>query len=218
MTPVERVGRSAIRGAEEVGTLALQSWHVTLRLPRVGPLIGRRGRWRATMQQMLTIGADALPMAAIMSFCIGYVLALQSATELRRFGAVQLVVNLLAISFTRELGALITALAVSGRTASAIAAEVGTMVVTEEIDALRVMGLDPVEFTLAPKYLAALIISLLVTLINYAQDDKVEMADTMRSNGRIYVVVAVVVLILVGLFLYLLRLDKKITNLEKNSS
>ena len=55
-----------------------------------------------------------------------------------------------AISFTRELGALITALAVSGRTASAIAAEVGTMVVTEEIDALRVMGLDPVEFALAP--------------------------------------------------------------------
>jgi len=68
------------------------------------------------------------------------------------------------------------------------------------------------------KYLAALIISLLVTLINYAQDDKVEMADTMRSNGRIYVVVAVVLLILVGLFLYLLRLDRKITRLEKNNS
>ena len=65
------------------------------------------------------------------------------------------------------------------------------------------------------KYLAALIISLLVTLINHAQDDKVEMADTMRSNGRIYVVVAVVVLILVGLFLYLLRLDRKISRLEK---
>jgi len=157
VTPVERVGRSAIRGAEEVGTLALQSWRVTLRLPRVAPVIGRRRRWHSTMQQMLTIGAEALPMAAIMSFCIGYVLALQSATELRRFGAVQFVVNLLAISFTRELGALITALAVSGRTASAIAAEVGTMVVTEEIDALRVMGLDPVEFTLAPKYLGALI-------------------------------------------------------------
>jgi len=65
------------------------------------------------------------------------------------------------------------------------------------------------------KYLAALTISLLVTLINHAQDDKVDMADTMRSNGRIYVVVAVVVLILVGLFLYLLRLDKKISRLEK---
>jgi phospholipid/cholesterol/gamma-HCH transport system permease protein len=74
----------------------------------VAPLIGRRQRWRATLQQMLAIDADALPMAAVMSFCIGYTLALQSAAERRRFGAVQFVVNLVAISFTRELGALIT--------------------------------------------------------------------------------------------------------------
>lgn len=68
------------------------------------------------------------------------------------------------------------------------------------------------------KYLSTLIISLLLTLAIYAQDEKVDMADTMRSNGRIYVVVAVVVLILLGLFLYLVRLDKKITRLEKNKS
>ena len=68
------------------------------------------------------------------------------------------------------------------------------------------------------KYLSALIISLLLTLINYAQTDTAEMADTMRSNGRIYVVVAVVVLILSGLLLYLVRLDKKITRIEKNKS
>jgi len=68
------------------------------------------------------------------------------------------------------------------------------------------------------KYLSALIVSLLLALINYAQTDKAEMADTMRSNGRIYVVVAVVVLILLGLFLYLVRLDKKITRIEKNKS
>lgn len=68
------------------------------------------------------------------------------------------------------------------------------------------------------KHLFSLIISLLLTLVIYAQDDKVEMADTMRSNGRIYVVVAVVVVILLGLFLYLLRLDKKISKLEKNSN
>jgi len=68
------------------------------------------------------------------------------------------------------------------------------------------------------KYLSALIISLLLTVINYAQDEKVEMADTMRSNGRIYVVVAVVVLILLGLVLYLVRLDKKITKIEKNGT
>ena len=99
---------------------------------------------------MLVIGAQALPMAGLMSLCLGYVLALQCAAELRRFDAVRFVVDLVAVSFTRELGALITAIAVSGRSASAIAAEVGTMMVTEEIDALRVMGLDPVEFTLAP--------------------------------------------------------------------
>jgi phospholipid/cholesterol/gamma-HCH transport system permease protein len=76
---------------------------------------------------------------------------------LRRFGALEFVVDLVAVGFTRELGPLITAIAVSGRSASAIAAEIGTMVVTEEVDALRAMGLDPIEFTLAPKYLAALI-------------------------------------------------------------
>jgi CcmD family protein len=68
------------------------------------------------------------------------------------------------------------------------------------------------------KYLSALIISLFLTLINHAQTDTAEMADAMRSNGRIYVVVAVVVVILLGLFLYLVRLDKKITKLEKNGS
>jgi phospholipid/cholesterol/gamma-HCH transport system permease protein len=92
-----------------------------------------------------------------MSLCSGFILALLSASELRRFGALQFVVDLVAVGFTRELGPLITAIAVSGRSASAISAEIGTMVVTEEVDALRAMGLDPVEFTLAPKYLAALI-------------------------------------------------------------
>ena len=72
-----------------------------------------------------------------MSFSIGCVMALQSAAELRHFGALQFVVNLVAISFTMELVALITALAVSGRTASEIAGKVGTMVVTEQTDALR---------------------------------------------------------------------------------
>jgi phospholipid/cholesterol/gamma-HCH transport system permease protein len=157
VTAVERIGRSVIRGAEDVGTLTLQLVRVLLTLPRILPVVGTRRRWRAAVQQMLSIGAEALPMAGIMSFCVGYVLALQSGAELRRFSALHFVVDLVAIAFTRELGALLTAIAVSGRTASAISAEVGTMVVTEEIDALRVMGLDPVEFTLAPKYLGALI-------------------------------------------------------------
>ena len=157
MTFFEQVGRSATGYVEDAGALTLQFWTVGRKLPRVLPGFGKRRRWRSAVQQMFAIGASALPMAGIMSLCTGFILALQSASELRRFGALQFVVDLVAVGFTRELGPLITALAVSGRSASAISAEIGTMVVTEEVDALRVMGLDPVEFTLAPKYLAALI-------------------------------------------------------------
>lgn len=157
MTSPEVIGRSVIAGIEEVGALTLQFLRVLRRLHPALPVIGKRQRWRTAIEQMFQIGASALPMAGAMSLCAGFILALQGASELRRFGALELVVDLVAIGFTRELGPLITAISVSGRSASAISAEIGTMVVTEEIDAMRVMGLDPLEFTIAPKYLAALI-------------------------------------------------------------
>jgi phospholipid/cholesterol/gamma-HCH transport system permease protein len=152
--------------AEDLGALSLQFWAVLCRLPQVFPIVGKGRRWRAAIQQMFTIGASALPMAGTMALCAGFILSLQSAAELRRYGALQFVIDLVAIGFTRELGPLITAIAVSGRSASAISAEIGTMIVTEEVDALRVMGLDPVEFTLAPKYLAALITLPCLTLLS----------------------------------------------------
>jgi phospholipid/cholesterol/gamma-HCH transport system permease protein len=123
---LEQVGRSAIGYAEDAGGLTIQLWTVLGKLPRVLPVIGKRRRWRSAVQQMFAIGASALPMTGIMSLCTGFILALQSASELRRFGALQFVVDLVAIGFTRELGPLITALAVSGRSASAISAEIGT--------------------------------------------------------------------------------------------
>jgi phospholipid/cholesterol/gamma-HCH transport system permease protein len=151
---------------EDAGALTIQFLSVLRKLPRVLPIVGVSRRWRSAVQQMLAIGASALPMAGVMSLCTGFILALQSASELRRFGALEFVVNLVAMGFTRELGPLITALSVSGRSASAISAEIGTMVVTEEIDALLVMGLDPVEFTLAPKYLAAVITLPCLTILS----------------------------------------------------
>lgn len=166
MTLLEQVGRSATSYVEDAGALTIQLWTVFRKLPRVLPFVGKRRRWRSAVQQMLAIGASALPMTATMSLCTGFILALQSASELRRFGALKFVVDLVAIGFTRELGPLITALAVSGRSASAISAEIGTMVVTEEVDALRVMGLDPVEFTIAPKYLAAVITLPCLTILS----------------------------------------------------
>ncbi len=157
MTLPEQVGQWATGIVTDVGALSTQFFQVLGKIPRVLPLIGRGRRWRSAIRQMLAIGASALPMAGTMSLCTGFILSMQTASELRRFSALRLVVDVVAIGFTREMGPLITAIAVSGRSASAISAEIGTMVVTEEVDALRVMGLDPTEFTLAPKYVGALI-------------------------------------------------------------
>ncbi len=154
---LEDVGRKTIDQLDYVGSLSIQLW-VTLRaMGSALPFVGNRYRWQATVQQMLQIGVDALPMVSLMAICSGFILAMQGASELRRFGALHYVIDLVAVGFTRELGPLITAIAVSGRSGSAFAAEIGTMEVTQEIDALRVMAFEPVEFVLAPKFLAALI-------------------------------------------------------------
>ena len=153
----ETVGRETLSQLDYVGSLDIQLW-ATLRGMRTAlPLVGNRHRWHAAVQQMLEIGVHALPMVTLMAMCSGFILALQGASELRRFGALHYVIELVAVGFTRELGPLLTAIAVSGRSGSAFAAEIGTMKVTEEIDALKVMAFEPVEFILAPKYLAALV-------------------------------------------------------------
>ncbi len=153
----EIAGRETLIQLDYVGSLNIQLWATLRAMPSALPLIGNRHRWRAAVQQMLEIGVDALPMVALLAMCSGFILAMQGASELRRFGAVQFVTDLVAIGFARELGPLITAIAVSGRSGSAFAAEIGTMKVTEEIDALKVMAFDPVEFVIAPKFLAALV-------------------------------------------------------------
>src|SRR5579859_377360 len=154
---LESAGRKTLIQVDYVGSLNIQLW-ATLRGMRAAlPLVGNRLRWHAAVHQMLEIGVDALPMVALLAMCSGFILAMQGASELRRFGALHYVIDLVAVGFTRELGPLLTAIAVSGRSGSAFAAEIGTMKVTEELDSLRVMALEPVEFVLAPKYLAALI-------------------------------------------------------------
>ena len=154
---LENTGRGTLKQLEYVGSLHLQLWATLRAMTQALPLVGNRHRWRAAVRQMAEIGVDALPMVALLAMCSGFILAMQGASELRRFGALHYVIDLVAIGFTRELGPLITAIAVSGRSGSAFAAEIGTMKVTEEIDALKVMAFEPVEFVLAPKYLAALV-------------------------------------------------------------
>src|SRR5580698_7055514 len=158
-TPVaQRIGSATLNHLAYVGRLTIQFGNALGCLGRTFPVVGNRHRWRSAIGQMLAIGVDAFPMVGIMAVCAGFILAMQGASELRRFGAIQFVVDLVTIGFTRELGPLLTAIAVSGRSGSAFSAEIGSMVVTEEMDAMRTMAIDPVEFVLAPKYLAALIV------------------------------------------------------------
>jgi phospholipid/cholesterol/gamma-HCH transport system permease protein len=156
-TLLEGVGQKTLNHLDYVGSLNIQLWATLRAMGASLPIVGNRYRWQATVRQMLQIGVDALPMVGLMAVCSGFILAMQGASELRRFGALHYVIDLVAVGFTRELGPLLTAIAVSGRSGSAFAAEIGTMKVTEELDALRVMALEPLEFLLAPKYLAALI-------------------------------------------------------------
>src|SRR5579863_10296715 len=102
----------------------------------------------------MSVGVEALPIVSLISFFVGTIIALQGAYQLRKLGAMQLVAAAVAIVITRELGPLMTAIMVIGRSGSAFAAEIGTMKVNEEIDALETMALEPIHFLVAPKFLA----------------------------------------------------------------
>src|ERR1700739_1958973 len=165
---LENVGERTIEHLDYVGSLNIQLWATLRAMGRALPFVGNRYRWRATVRQILEIGVDAMPMVSLMAICTGFILAMQGASELRRFGAMQYVIDLVTVGFTRELGPLLTAIAVSGRSGSAFSAEIGSMVVTEEVDALRTMAIEPIEFVLAPKYLAALVVLPCLTIVSSA--------------------------------------------------
>jgi len=118
----------------------------------------RRLRLTATVHHMQETGFNAVPIVALMGFLIGVVLAFQGATQLRQFGAEVFVVDLIAFSILRELGILLTAIIVAGRSASAYTAAIGSMKMREEIDAMRVLGLDPIELLVLPRFLALVIV------------------------------------------------------------
>ena len=123
-----------------------------------------RVRWRDTLSLAQRVGADALPIVSLIAFLMGLILAFQAAVAMRQFGAELLVADLVGISLVRELGPLMTAILLAGRTGAAFAAEIGTMRVNEEVDALVTMGLDPVRFLVVPRLLAALAMTPLLTL------------------------------------------------------
>jgi phospholipid/cholesterol/gamma-HCH transport system permease protein len=124
----------------------------------------REVRWQDVLSYMKRAGVDGLPIVGLISLLLGLILAFMSSLQLKQFGANIYVASLLAIAIVKELGPIMTAILVAGRSGSAFAAEIGTMMVNEEVDALTTMGFTPVRFLAVPKVLAAMIVVPLLTL------------------------------------------------------
>lgn len=135
----------------------------------VSPFRGKFGfRFSQVIRQMVIIGVQAVPMTALTSFSIGLTLAMDGAHELSRMGATSYVPDLVAMTLLRELGPLLVGVVVIGRSGSAITAEIGTMKVSEEIEALEVMAINPVRFLVVPRFLAMMIMLPTLTIFgNY---------------------------------------------------
>jgi len=157
------IGRQAWRSLENLtGLLAFigESSIALLRL-FVQP---RRIRWRTILHNLQTAGFEALPIVGLLSFLLGVVIAYQGADQLQRFGANIYIADLVGLAMLRELSPLLTAIIIAGRSGSAYAAQIGTMKVTEEIDALRTIGIPPQELLVLPKMLALVIALPLLTV------------------------------------------------------
>src|ERR1700745_1106274 len=153
---VSEIGDSKLNGLSYIGSLAslgARAAYYTL----VAPFQGKPLRLQRAISQAMDTGVRALPILSLITFFIGLILALQAAYELRKFGAISSVAPAVAVTMSRELGPLITAIVVVGRSGSAFAAELGTMKVSEEIDALETMEITPLRFLAAPKFLAVMV-------------------------------------------------------------
>ena len=160
---LERIGALAWDSARQLfqmlsflGEVARSALHSALRPGRI--------RWRTVLYNIRTGGFDALPITGMLCFLMGLVIAYQGATQFRLYGANIFVVDLVGLAMLRELSPLLTAIIVAGRSGSAYAAQIGTMKVTEEIDALRTVGVAPLELLVLPKILALVIALPLLTV------------------------------------------------------
>ena len=163
-TALERIGR----GAESAGTQsrALLSFIGENAYALAGCFRHpARFRWRTVLYNIRTAGVDALPIVGLLSFMLGIVVAYQGADQLRLYGANIFVADLVGLSMLREFAPLITAIIIAGRSGSAYAAQIGTMEVTEEIDAMRTLGIAPLEQLVLPKVIALVIALPLLTML-----------------------------------------------------
>ncbi|MES1982493.1 MAG: ABC transporter permease [Pseudomonadota bacterium] len=158
-----RLGETVAEGLEQFYALLSFTGECTLTL-LTAIRHPARLRWRPLLQNIHSAGFNALPIVGLLSLLLGIVVAYQSAEQLRRYGANIYVVDLVGLSMLREFAPLMTAIIVAGRSGSAYAAQIGTMQVNEEIDALRTLGIPPLELLVLPKILGLLIAMPLLTV------------------------------------------------------
>ena len=173
--PAPGTERRAETALAKMGTVAESSWRRGRDLAgfagdvlaAVGA-IARRQRlasWRSLPVLLERAGSDGLPIVILLNFLVGFVIAYQSTPELRLFGANIYVADVVGVSLTRELAPLMTAIIIAGRSGAAYAAELGTMRVSEEIDALRTMGCTPVPYLVIPRVVALALVAPVLTLV-----------------------------------------------------
>ena len=158
-----RFGQKSLRNYEEL--VASISFVGECFQSVIGLLRGRRPfRWRDFFLVLQEVGADALPIVALISFLVGVIISFLGAVVLQRFGADVYVSYLVAYGMLREMGALMTGIIMAGRTGAAFAAQIGSMKVSEEIDALKTLGISPIDFIVLPRMLALFIMMPLLTI------------------------------------------------------
>ncbi|GGB43105.1 sulfate transporter [Tistrella bauzanensis] len=159
---VETTGRATVNALKEARDLVGFIGLVTIAIGRT-IFQPRRLRMTALVSHIERTGLDAMPIVGLLGFLIGVVLAYQGADQLRQFGAEIFTVNLVGVGVLREMGILLTAIIVAGRSGSAFTAEIGAMTINEEVDAIRTLGLDPVDMLVVPRMLALMITLPLLT-------------------------------------------------------
>lgn len=161
---IENVGRASATALGELKQVI--SFFGEMVLAVVGLVHSpRSGHWKEILPLVNKAGADALPIVVLINFLVGFVMGYQSAKQLKLFGANIYVADLVGISVARELAPLMTAIIICGRSGAAFAAEIGSMKVSEEIDALRTLGLRPFSWLVVPRVLALMIVAPMLTMI-----------------------------------------------------
>lgn len=166
LRPIANFGARTAAFLEFLGGLGILLGDTLLAIPR--GLLAKRGRrlaWRNLWAQMVRVGVRSVPIVILVLFCIGSIISLQMAPVLKEYGATSQIANIISIAVFRELGPLLSAIVLSGFAGASIAAEIGTMVVSEEIEAMEAEAISPVRFLVLPRVLATIVMMISVAVV-----------------------------------------------------